>query len=50
MVLSKTLAKDILVIFNTSAEKVRSERVKRENLHRVNIYNEIVQLLDTPLS
>ena len=50
MVLSKTLAKDILVIFNTSAEKVRAERSKRENLHRANIYYEIVQLLDTPLS
>jgi hypothetical protein len=50
MVLSKTLAKDILVILNTSAEKVRNERGKKENIHKVNIYYEIVQLLDTPLS
>ncbi len=50
MILSKTLAKDILVILNTSAEKVRNERGKKENIHKVNIYYEIVQLLDTPLS
>lgn len=29
MVLSKTLAKDILVIMNTSLEKVKNERAKR---------------------
>ena len=38
MVLSKTLAKDLLVVFNTSAEKVRNERSKRESIHRTNIY------------
>jgi hypothetical protein len=34
MVLSKTLAKDILVILNTSAEKVRNQRGKKENIHK----------------
>jgi hypothetical protein len=38
------------VILNTSAEKVRNERGKKENIHKVNIYYEIVQLLVTPLS
>lgn len=41
MVLSKTIAKDILAILGTSIDKVRSEKSK-DNAHKVNIYMGII--------
>lgn len=49
MILSKTLARDILTVLSLSIEKVRAEKTK-EYAHKVSIYYGIIQLLDTPLS
>jgi hypothetical protein len=49
MVLSKTIAKDILNILAFYFEKARVEKSK-EHLHKLTIYMGIIKLLDTPLS
>lgn len=49
MVLSKTIAKDILSLMSSYSEKVKSERSK-EHIHKVVIFVGIIKLLDTPLS
>jgi hypothetical protein len=49
MILSKTLARDILTVLTLSIDKVRAEKTK-ENAHKVIIYYGVIQLLDTPLS
>ena len=49
MILSKTLATDITKILRTNIEKVRAERSK-DHLHKVVIFQTIVDLLDSSLS
>lgn len=49
MILSKTIAKSISSLLRQNVEKVRGERSK-DHLHKVVIFYEIVQLLDTSLS